>query len=147
LPHRAEIKPAATRRTFVEEGAMHRTANTTTATGAASSGIASFEESGRALAQSKDELMREFRTLIRDGESLLRSTTSVSGDALAQAREQFRVKLEEARKRISDVSRVATLRGRQAAAATDDYVHANPWPVIGAAAGIGVLLGILLSRR
>jgi ElaB/YqjD/DUF883 family membrane-anchored ribosome-binding protein len=47
----------------------------------------------------------------------------------------------------SDVSRVATLRGRQAAAATDDYVHANPWPVIGAAAGIGVLLGILLSRR
>lgn len=124
---------------------MQRT--TTTATGAANAGIASFEESGRALAQSKDELMREFRNLIRDGESLLRSTTSVSGDALAQAREQFRTKLEEARTRISEASRVAAERGRQAAAATDDYVHANPWPIIGAAAAVGVLLGILVSRR
>jgi ElaB/YqjD/DUF883 family membrane-anchored ribosome-binding protein len=126
---------------------MHRTTNTTSDTGAATSGIASFEASGRALAQSKDELMREFRNLIRDGESLLRSTTNVSGDALAQAREQFRTRLEEARTRISEASRVAAERGRQAAAATDDYVHANPWAVIGAAAGIGVLLGILVSRR
>ena len=86
---------------------MQRTTNTTAGTGAANAGMASFEESGRALAQSKDELMREFRNLIRDGESLLRSTTSVSGDALAQAREQFRTRLEEARKRISEASRVA----------------------------------------
>ena len=124
---------------------MHRTTNT--ATGTATPGIASFEESGRALASSKDELMREFRNLIKDGESLLRSTTNVSGDALAQAREQFRSSLEEARTRIGEASRVAAERGRQAAAATDDYVRANPWTVIGAAAGVGVLVGILVSRR
>lgn len=124
---------------------MHRTTNTVT--GAVTPGIASFEESGRALAQSKDELLREFRNLIKDGESLLRSTTNVSGGALAQAREQFRGKLEEARTRIGEASRFAAERGRQAAAATDDYVRSNPWPVIGAAAGIGVLIGILLSRR
>jgi ElaB/YqjD/DUF883 family membrane-anchored ribosome-binding protein len=124
---------------------MQRTTNT--ATGTTTPGIASFEDSGRALAQSKDELMREFRNLIKDGESLLRSTTNVSGDALAQAREQFRTRLEEARTRVGEVSRVAAERGRQAAAATDDYVHANPWTVIGAAAGVGVLIGILVSRR
>src|SRR4029450_2812048 len=98
---------------------MQRTTNT--ATGTTTPGIASFEESGRALAQSKDELMREFRNLIKDGESLLRATTNVSGDALAQAREQFRSRLEEARTRVGEVSRVAAERGRQAAAANDDY--------------------------
>ena len=116
--------------------------STTTAT----PGIASFQESAGALAQSKDDLMREFRNLIRDGESLLRSTTSVSGEALAQAREQFRGKLEEARTRVGELSQLAAERGRKAAVATDDYVHANPWPAIGAAAGVGLLLGILISR-
>src|SRR5258708_14942340 len=123
---------------------MHRT--TTTNATDATPGIASFQESARALAQSKDDLMREFRNLIRDGESLLRSTTSASGEALAQAREQFRGRLDEARTRVGEISQIAADRGRRAALATDDYVHANPWPAIGAAAGAGLLVGILISR-
>jgi len=36
---------------------------------------------------------------------------------------------------------------REAAANADEYVHANPWQAVGAAAGVGLLLGLLLSRR
>jgi ElaB/YqjD/DUF883 family membrane-anchored ribosome-binding protein len=41
------------------------------------------------------------------------------------------------------------LKARAGAAAreVDDYVHENPWPAIATAAGIGVLVGILLARR
>jgi ElaB/YqjD/DUF883 family membrane-anchored ribosome-binding protein len=31
--------------------------------------------------------------------------------------------------------------------ATDEFVHANPWTSIGIAAGIGLVAGLLISRR
>jgi len=105
------------------------------------------EARSRVLAQSKEELMREFRNLVRDGEALLRTTSNMSGEALAQAREQFRDQLAKARTRVGTVSRVAIDRGRRAAVATDEYVHASPWPAIGAAAAVGLLIGVLISRR
>ncbi len=60
-------------------------------------GTGSPSEGGAALARSKDELWQEFRNLVSAGDALLRSTTSLSGEALAQAREQFREKLATAR--------------------------------------------------
>ncbi len=110
-------------------------------------GTASLGESSRALAQSKDELMNDFRNLISEGEALLRSTAALSGEALAQAREQFRGSLVDAKARVGEASRVAMDRGRQAAAATEDYVRANPWPAIGIAVGLGFVIGALLVRR
>jgi ElaB/YqjD/DUF883 family membrane-anchored ribosome-binding protein len=103
--------------------------------------------SGAALARSKDELVREFRNLVSAGEALLRATTNMSGDALAQAREQFREKLAVARQGLSDASRVAMIKGRYAASATDDYVRANPWPAVGVALVTGLLAGVLIARR
>jgi ElaB/YqjD/DUF883 family membrane-anchored ribosome-binding protein len=38
-------------------------------------------------------------------------------------------------------------KAKVAAKATDDYVHENPWKSIGIAAGVGFLLGMLVSRR
>ena len=38
-------------------------------------------------------------------------------------------------------------RARQAAEYTDEYVHDNPWSSIGAAAALGLLIGVLLGRR
>jgi ElaB/YqjD/DUF883 family membrane-anchored ribosome-binding protein len=37
-------------------------------------------------------------------------------------------------------------RVRRAAETTDDYVRERPWAVIGAAAGVGLLIGLLLRR-
>ena len=35
----------------------------------------------------------------------------------------------------------------RAAKATDTWVHDHPWTAIGIAAGIGVLLGLVVNRR
>jgi ElaB/YqjD/DUF883 family membrane-anchored ribosome-binding protein len=40
-----------------------------------------------------------------------------------------------------------TDRAKAAAQATDDYVHDHPWKAVGFAAAIGVILGMLISRR
>ena len=36
---------------------------------------------------------------------------------------------------------------KAAARATDDWVHENPWAAVGVAAGVGLVLGVLISRR
>jgi ElaB/YqjD/DUF883 family membrane-anchored ribosome-binding protein len=38
-------------------------------------------------------------------------------------------------------------RARDAARATDDYVHDNPWQAVGAAAAVGFVVGMLMTRR
>ena len=41
----------------------------------------------------------------------------------------------------------AAEKSRAAARRADDWVHGNPWAAVGAAAGVGFLLGMLVSRR
>lgn len=105
------------------------------------------DEAADTLESSKDNLMSEFRNLIAEGESLLRATSNLSGEALATAREQFRDQLATARARVNDYTAAARARGREAAIMADDYVHDNPWAAIGVAAGVGFVLGALISRR
>lgn len=100
-----------------------------------------------ALESTKDNLMGEFRNLIAEGESLLRATSNLSGEALSNAREKFRGQLATAKERVADYTAVARAKGREAAVMADDYVHDNPWAAIGVAAGVGFVLGALMSRR
>jgi ElaB/YqjD/DUF883 family membrane-anchored ribosome-binding protein len=99
------------------------------------------------LAKTKDDLLREFKTLISEGEELMRQTTNLSGDALTVARERFRTRLADARTRMNSMSEVARERGLEAARMADDYVRESPWISVGAAAGLGFVLGLLIARR
>ena len=111
------------------------------------SDFAHVEEGRAALDQSKDELVREFRKLIGDGEALLKASASLSGESLMQAREQFRVRLAEAKSSIDTLSTAAQESGRRAVVAANDYVRENPWPTVGMAAGLGFVIGAMAVRR
>ena len=99
----------------------------------------------------KDELLAEFQALVADTEKLLQSTADVAGD---QA-EEIRGKIHDSLKRARDTLRDTTdslkdnVRERSQAAvdATEVYVGEHPWQSIGIAAGVGFLLGLLVSRR
>jgi ElaB/YqjD/DUF883 family membrane-anchored ribosome-binding protein len=108
---------------------------------------AQMDDTADELAKTKDDLLREFRTLINEGEELMRQTSNLSGDALALARERFRARLADARVQVNNLSDVARERGLQYARVADDYVRESPWISVGAAAGIGLLVGMLLARR
>ena len=56
-------------------------------------------------------------------------------------------KLLTAKLRLQELEGQAVDRAKEAARATDDYVHSHPWQAIGIAAGIGVAIGLLLNRR
>jgi ElaB/YqjD/DUF883 family membrane-anchored ribosome-binding protein len=55
--------------------------------------------------------------------------------------------LRAARYKLEDAEAAIRDKAREAARATDDYVHENPWRSIGVAAGAGLLVGLLIGRR
>ena len=118
--------------------------NALTEVGAA---VEHFQEGAQALARSKDEVLKELQALINAAEALLKSSANLSGQALAEARTRIAAKLSEAQTRCTELSKVARVKGRKAAVAADDYVRANPWPVIGTAAGVAFVIGACAARR
>jgi ElaB/YqjD/DUF883 family membrane-anchored ribosome-binding protein len=41
----------------------------------------------------------------------------------------------------------AVVKGKELARATDVYVKDNPWRTVAVAAGVGLLLGVILGRK
>ena len=95
----------------------------------------------------RDKLVQDMKVVIADAEDLLRATANQAGEKIAVARERIQDSLHQAKVKLAEAEAMVTERAKQAARYTDEYVHENPWRAIGAAAGIGLLLGLLISRR
>jgi ElaB/YqjD/DUF883 family membrane-anchored ribosome-binding protein len=97
--------------------------------------------------RAKKQLAADFDTLVSDAEALLKSTASYSGESLAAARGRFQDTLDHFKTRISDAQDSAVGKFNQAATATQGYVRENPWKVVGTAALVGMVIGVLMQRR
>jgi len=96
---------------------------------------------------SKDKLVADLKVVVADAEELLKATASQAGEKVAAAREKIGESLREAKYQLSRAEEAIIDRTKQAARATDDYVHENPWRAVGVAAGIGLVIGLLIGRR
>ena len=92
-------------------------------------------------------LVNDLRSLIGDAEELLRATTNQAGEKIAIARQKIEQSLIEGRKALADAEEMVVNRSKEAADAADDYVRENPWIAVGIAAGVGLLLGLLVRRN
>jgi ElaB/YqjD/DUF883 family membrane-anchored ribosome-binding protein len=93
------------------------------------------------------KLVADLKVVIADAEDLLRATAGQAGEKLAAARERAQASLAVARAKLGEAERMVLERSRQAAHATDEYVHDNPWTAVGIAAGVGLVIGLLIGRR
>jgi len=55
--------------------------------------------------------------------------------------------LRKARDSLADAQEVALAKAKEAGRVADDYVHDRPWTSIGIAAGVGLVVGLLIGRR
>lgn len=96
---------------------------------------------------SKDKLVADFRAVIADTEELLKITAGQAGEKAAELRVRLQENLVLAKEKLADAQAAAIEKTKAAAAATDDYVHDNPWRAVGVAAGVGLIIGLLIGRR
>lgn len=94
-----------------------------------------------------DKLMQDLKVVVTDAEELLRVTAGQAGERAAAAREKIEQSLERAKVKLTELESVVAERSRQVANEADQYVHEHPWKAVGVAAGIGLIIGLLISRR
>jgi len=83
-----------------------------------------------------EKFMDELRTVIADAEELLRVTADQGGAKVQEVRERAEESLRAAREHLQGT-------GRQ----LDSQVREHPWAAVGIAAGIGLIVGILMARK
>jgi ElaB/YqjD/DUF883 family membrane-anchored ribosome-binding protein len=94
-----------------------------------------------------DKLLADLRLVVSDAEELLRSTAGQAGEGAAELRDKVKASLARARDGLAEAQDAALSKAKAAGRAADDYVHDNPWRSIGIAAGVGVVVGLLIGRR
>ena len=89
-------------------------------------------------------LRKDLRNVSRDAEELLRATADVTNDRVQEARSRAQKTVSQALDHL--YGQRLQRKVRRYARYTDTYVRDHSWAVIGAVAGVALLLGIL-SRR
>jgi ElaB/YqjD/DUF883 family membrane-anchored ribosome-binding protein len=84
----------------------------------------------------------ELRALIREAEAALGSGGNAS-DEIEELRERLQGAIADGQNMISNLKDNLARHARRA----DQAVRANPYQTAGIAAGVGLLVGFLLSRR
>lgn len=95
----------------------------------------------------KEKLVSDLKVVIADAEELLRVTANQAGEKVGELRVRMQENLTAARHKLADAEVALKEKSREVARATDDYVHEHPWKSIGVAAGVGLLVGLLIGRR
>ncbi len=90
-----------------------------------------------------EKLLNDLKEVVHDGEELLRSGAQGLSETSADVRERLSAALDSAK----DMGRKLQDRTVKGAKATDRAIRENPYQSLGIAFGVGLLLGVLISRR
>ena len=95
----------------------------------------------------KAQLIDEFKALVADAEALIKATAKDDSASVAKVRSKAEATIDAAKDRLEDLQDDLLEKGKAATQAADAYVHENPWKAVGIAAGVGLIVGLLISRR
>ena len=98
-------------------------------------------------ALTKQQFIADLKVVVADAEALIHATAAQGGEALAQAREKATESLKVVKEKMAVAQTALTARGRIASELTSEYVRSHPREALGAAAVVGLLVGLLVTRR
>ena len=94
-----------------------------------------------------DDAGTDMKALVKDAQSLLTAAASLTGTKADELRARGMRMLDAAVGKGSVYKDQAMVKGKELAKNADVYVKDNPWRTVAAAAGVGLLVGILLGRK
>ena len=94
-----------------------------------------------------DKLMQDLRAVVTDAEELLKATAGQTGERIEKVRNRAEQSVRDARARLQAAAHDFEQAGEAAVHEMNGRVRENPWTAVGVAAGVGLIAGILLSRK
>jgi ElaB/YqjD/DUF883 family membrane-anchored ribosome-binding protein len=98
-------------------------------------------------ATSTQKLKQDLKAVVFDAEELLKASATQTGERIEKVRAHAEESLRTARARLVESGDAVGQKARAAASNVDDLAHKQPWAAAGIAAGVGLLVGLLISRR
>lgn len=95
-----------------------------------------------AMNASFSDLRNDLQAVARDAEALLKATADVSGERMGE----IRSRTQDTLRRAYDHLYARNLQARQFAREADTYVRDHSWSAIAVAAGVGLLIGLMVTR-
>jgi ElaB/YqjD/DUF883 family membrane-anchored ribosome-binding protein len=98
-------------------------------------------------AAARQRVMDDLRVLAHDAEDLLKATAGDVSEKTKETRARLTAALERAKATASHVQDEALAAAKATAQKTDRVIREHPYESIGIAFGVGLLIGVLVSRR
>ncbi|MET0217070.1 MAG: DUF883 family protein [Burkholderiales bacterium] len=99
------------------------------------------------MANVTEHLLDETRRIVSSTEDLLKATAGQVGEQADAARAKIEPKLRRLKGQLTDLQYDLERKAKHAARDVDAYAHDNPWTIAGAGMLVGLLIGLLVSRR
>ena len=101
-------------------------------------------KNNKTSAQTPKDLLNDLHALVADAEKMMGDSIS---EHTADAVSALRVRYDAASERMGELYDGARKRVVAGAKCTDEAIRENPYQSIAIAAGVGLLVGVLLGRR
>jgi ElaB/YqjD/DUF883 family membrane-anchored ribosome-binding protein len=95
----------------------------------------------------RENLVADVKLVLSDVEAMLQQAAGAGTAQANELRERAQAALRATQAKLRDLQGAAKEGAVAAARTTDDWVHGNPWRAVGIAAGVGLLVGLLVGRR
>jgi ElaB/YqjD/DUF883 family membrane-anchored ribosome-binding protein len=95
-------------------------------------------------AKTPEELLDDLRKLVNEAEAMLSDS---AGGHSADMVDSLRARFEAAQERLAHAYTKARQKVTAGAHNADEAIHEHPYQAIAVAAGIGVLVGVLIGRN
>jgi ElaB/YqjD/DUF883 family membrane-anchored ribosome-binding protein len=94
-----------------------------------------------------ERVMADLQTLTRDAEDLLKATTGDVSEKAKEARSRVAAALERAKTTCVHLQEQTVATAKAAARKADTAIRDHPYESIGVAFGVGLLIGVLVTRK
>lgn len=95
----------------------------------------------------RDRLVADLKLVIKDAEDLLKNTGQQTSEGFKNAKAKFESTLNSAKNELHNIEESVVVKTKEVAQVTDTFVKEHPWQSVGIGAAIGLICGILISRR
>jgi len=89
------------------------------------------------------KLVEDFKVVVQDAESLLKASAGELGEKAKEARVRLTASLQGAKVHFHKLEEKAIAGAK----VTDQVIREHPYQSIGVAFGVGLLIGVLVTRR